>query len=107
MSYTELENTRITNLYYWNTECVFPFLTFAVLHEDEDDEFDVSTFTVPRYFNGTFQLPNLVVTENPSNQTVIDLEGKVSIWNNLLYRFIFIDHNLVFRNTNGGICLQT
>ncbi|XP_026197617.1 TPA-induced transmembrane protein [Anabas testudineus] len=49
----------------------------SVLHEDEDDEFDVSTFTVPRYFNGTFQLPNLVVTENPSNQTVIDLEGKL------------------------------
>ncbi|XP_039646925.1 TPA-induced transmembrane protein homolog isoform X2 [Perca fluviatilis] len=41
----------------------------SVIHEDEDENFDRSLFTVPRSFNGSFQLPNLVFTEELSTRS--------------------------------------
>ncbi|XP_044059137.1 TPA-induced transmembrane protein homolog [Siniperca chuatsi] len=35
----------------------------SAIHEDVDENFDSSLFEVPLYFNGSFQLPNLVFTE--------------------------------------------
>ncbi|XP_051252868.1 TPA-induced transmembrane protein homolog isoform X2 [Dicentrarchus labrax] len=39
----------------------------AASYKDPDEDFDPSLFKVPRYFNGSFQLPNLVFTEELSN----------------------------------------
>ncbi|TDH14677.1 hypothetical protein EPR50_G00023190 [Perca flavescens] len=41
----------------------------SVIYEDEDENFDRSLFTVPRSFNGSFQLPNLVFTEELSTHS--------------------------------------
>ncbi|XP_031153373.1 TPA-induced transmembrane protein homolog isoform X2 [Sander lucioperca] len=41
----------------------------SVIHEDEDENFDSSLFKVPRSFNGSFQLPNLVFTEKLSTRS--------------------------------------
>lgn len=34
----------------------------AAIHVDEDDIFDPSSFTFPRYFNGSFKMPNQLFT---------------------------------------------
>ncbi|CAB1451663.1 unnamed protein product [Pleuronectes platessa] len=35
----------------------------SAIHKDVDDKFDRSTFVIPLRFNGSFQLPNMVFTE--------------------------------------------
>ncbi|XP_058488932.1 TPA-induced transmembrane protein-like [Solea solea] len=57
----------------------------AALHEDVDDMFDPSLFIVPLNFNGSFQLPNQVFTEelfifssNESQTLSVDLQEKLS-----------------------------
>ncbi|KAG7479901.1 hypothetical protein JOB18_038393 [Solea senegalensis] len=57
----------------------------AALHEDVDDMFDPSLFIVPLNFNGSFQLPNQVFTEelfifssNESQTLSADLQEKLS-----------------------------
>ncbi|XP_059187945.1 TPA-induced transmembrane protein [Centropristis striata] len=59
----------------------------SLIHEDKDDNFDRSLFKVPRYFNGSFQLPNLqsnVSTEelltlfSNESQALTDLQGKLA-----------------------------
>lgn len=74
-------------------------------YEDQDEKFDVSTFTVPQYFNGTFQLPNLVFTEELSNLNssesqvlIADVEEKVSISNDVFNTFLLIGYNIVYSN---------
>ncbi|XP_034062894.1 TPA-induced transmembrane protein homolog isoform X2 [Gymnodraco acuticeps] len=42
---------------------IMSMLLCSVIHEDKDEIFDPSTFQVPQCFNGSFQLPNLVFTE--------------------------------------------
>lgn len=57
----------------------------AALHQDEDEAFDSSLFKVPRRFNGTFQMPNMVFSEElsdvSSNQSLAlaaELQDKLS-----------------------------
>ncbi|XP_028321400.1 TPA-induced transmembrane protein isoform X2 [Gouania willdenowi] len=57
----------------------------TVIHKDVDDEFDSSLFKFPRYFNGSFQMPNMVPTEdlynlssNESQNLTADLQKKLS-----------------------------
>ncbi|CAN9510931.1 unnamed protein product [Ophioblennius macclurei] len=57
----------------------------AATHEDEDEMFDRSSFKVLRYFNGSFQMPNMVFTEelfdfssNESQTLAADLQDKLS-----------------------------
>ncbi|KAM6931933.1 TPA-induced transmembrane protein homolog [Lycodopsis pacificus] len=56
----------------------------AAFHVDGDDNFDSSLFKVPRSFNGSFQLPNRVFTEelstlssNESQALAADLQEKL------------------------------
>lgn len=60
------------------------FSLWTVIHEDVDENFDRSLFKVPQYFNGSFQLPNLVFTEelstlssNESQALAAELQEKV------------------------------
>ncbi|XP_035479084.2 TPA-induced transmembrane protein homolog [Scophthalmus maximus] len=41
----------------------------SAIHKDVDEEFDRSSFNVSLYFNGSFQLPNLVFTEELSSES--------------------------------------
>lgn len=57
----------------------------SVIHDDVDENFDRSLFKVPQYFNGSFQLPNLVFTEelftissNESQTLAADLQEKLT-----------------------------
>ncbi|XP_074496498.1 TPA-induced transmembrane protein homolog isoform X2 [Sebastes fasciatus] len=57
----------------------------SVIHEDVDENFDRSLFKVPQYFNGSFQLPNLVFTEelstlssNESQALAAELQEKLT-----------------------------
>ncbi|XP_038548779.1 TPA-induced transmembrane protein homolog [Micropterus salmoides] len=57
----------------------------SVIHGDADEDFDASLFKVPRYFNGSFQLPNMVFTEElftpfskGSQQLTADLQEKLA-----------------------------
>lgn len=57
----------------------------SVIHEDADDKFDPSSFTIPRCFNGSFRLPARVFTEelltissNESRALAADLRQKVA-----------------------------
>ncbi|XP_039985836.1 TPA-induced transmembrane protein [Xiphias gladius] len=57
----------------------------SAVHEDADEKFDPSLFKVPRYFNGSFQLPHLVLTEelltpssNESQALTADLQEKLA-----------------------------
>lgn len=57
----------------------------SAIHEDVDENFDPSLFKVPQYFNGSFQLPNLVFTEelftlssNESQALAADLQEKLA-----------------------------
>ncbi|XP_031719520.1 TPA-induced transmembrane protein homolog isoform X1 [Anarrhichthys ocellatus] len=57
----------------------------AAIHVDGDENFDSSLFTVPRSFNGSFQLPNRVFTEelstlssNESQALAADLQEKLA-----------------------------
>ncbi|XP_041796813.1 TPA-induced transmembrane protein homolog isoform X2 [Chelmon rostratus] len=57
----------------------------SAVHEDVDDNFDPSLFKVPLHFNGSFQLPNLVFTEdhlalssNESQALAPNLEEKLA-----------------------------
>lgn len=57
----------------------------AAIHEDEDDKFDRLLFQVPVYFNGSFQMPNVIFTEelfdfssNESQKLAADLQEKLS-----------------------------
>ncbi|XP_070762300.1 TPA-induced transmembrane protein homolog [Enoplosus armatus] len=57
----------------------------SAIHEDVDENFDRSLFTVPRYFNGSFELPNLTFTEelltlssNESQALTADLQQKMA-----------------------------
>ncbi|CAJ1065146.1 TPA-induced transmembrane protein homolog [Xyrichtys novacula] len=43
---------------------IISLLLCSAIHEDKDEKFDPSLFKFPLYFNGSFQLPNLVYTEN-------------------------------------------
>lgn len=61
-----------------------PFPLWAVDCEDVDEKFDPLLFKVPLYFNGSFQLPNLVFTEelfslssNESQELAADFQEKV------------------------------
>ncbi|XP_033968801.1 TPA-induced transmembrane protein homolog [Trematomus bernacchii] len=42
---------------------IISMILCSVIHEDKDEIFDPATFKVPQCFNGSFQLPNLVFTE--------------------------------------------
>ncbi|XP_029302445.1 TPA-induced transmembrane protein homolog isoform X1 [Cottoperca gobio] len=46
---------------------IISLLLCSAIHEDPDDSFDSSLFKVPQYFNGSFQLPDLVFTEELFN----------------------------------------
>ncbi|XP_040901399.1 TPA-induced transmembrane protein homolog isoform X2 [Toxotes jaculatrix] len=57
----------------------------SAIHEDVDEKFDSSLFKVPRYFNGSFQLPSLIFTEdlldfssNKSQEYTADLQKKMA-----------------------------
>lgn len=57
----------------------------TVLYEDVDEKFDSSLFDVPRYFNGTFRLPNQNFTEeflslssNKSQEVAAELQEKLA-----------------------------
>lgn len=51
----------------FHTAVTLPVLTHfslcAAIHKDPDESFDPSLFKVPVYFDGSFQLPNLVFTD--------------------------------------------
>ncbi|XP_063763236.1 TPA-induced transmembrane protein homolog isoform X2 [Eleginops maclovinus] len=51
---------------------IISMLLCSVIHEDKDDIFDPSSFNVPQYFNGSFQLPNLVFKEELFNMSSIE-----------------------------------
>uniref|UniRef100_A0A4W6C9P0 SEA domain-containing protein n=2 Tax=Lates calcarifer TaxID=8187 RepID=A0A4W6C9P0_LATCA len=64
---------------------IISLLVCSAVHEDEDEKFDPSLFTVPRYFNGNFQLPNMVFTEelftlssNNSQALIAELQEKLA-----------------------------
>lgn len=57
----------------------------SVIHEDKDENFDRSLFRAPQYFYGSFQLPNLLFTEdflnrssNESQALTTDLQEKLA-----------------------------
>lgn len=57
----------------------------SLIYEDPDDNFDRSLFKVPQYFNGNFQMPNLVFTDelfihssNESQTLATDLQQKLA-----------------------------
>ncbi|XP_062329675.1 TPA-induced transmembrane protein [Osmerus eperlanus] len=57
----------------------------TVIHEDVDEKYDLASFTVPQYFNGSFQLPNMIFSaellSSQSNKTQplsIELQKKLS-----------------------------
>ncbi|XP_067102506.1 TPA-induced transmembrane protein homolog [Osmerus mordax] len=57
----------------------------TVIHEDVDEKYDLASFTVPQYFNGSFQLPNTIFSaellSSQSNKTQplsIELQKKLS-----------------------------
>ncbi|XP_028276012.1 TPA-induced transmembrane protein homolog [Parambassis ranga] len=61
----------------------------AAIHEDVDEKFDSSLFKVPRYFNGSFRLPNFVFTEElltPSSNKRQALAAELQNKLNDLYR---------------------
>lgn len=47
----------------------------SALHQDEDEKFDRSLFTVPRYFNGSFQVSSQPVSNK--TQVLADLQDQV------------------------------
>lgn len=57
----------------------------SAIYEDTDENFDPSLFKVPHYFNGSFQMPNQVFTEelshlssNESQALAADLQNKLA-----------------------------
>uniref|UniRef100_UPI0037E8DABC TPA-induced transmembrane protein homolog n=1 Tax=Semicossyphus pulcher TaxID=241346 RepID=UPI0037E8DABC len=63
---------------------IISLLVCSAIHEDVDERFDKSLFKCPLYFNGSFQLPNMVFTEEPFTQSfnesqtlAADLQGKL------------------------------
>ncbi|XP_008307302.1 TPA-induced transmembrane protein homolog [Cynoglossus semilaevis] len=64
---------------------LFSLWICSVIHEDVDEKFDPSLFQVPLHFNGSFQLPNQVFTEElftlSTNESIVlttDLEDKLA-----------------------------
>ncbi|XP_071352553.1 TPA-induced transmembrane protein homolog [Trachinotus anak] len=49
----------------------------SAIHEDPDEKFDPSLFKVPLYFNGSFQLPNIALSDSRETLTA-DLQDKLA-----------------------------
>ncbi|KAK2846699.1 hypothetical protein Q5P01_009698 [Channa striata] len=57
---------------------IISMLVCSAIHEDVDEKFDPALFTAPRCFNGSFQLPNMVFTEELSSNQSQELEVKLA-----------------------------
>ncbi|XP_034459331.1 TPA-induced transmembrane protein isoform X2 [Hippoglossus hippoglossus] len=64
---------------------ILSIVVCSALQEDVDDKFDSSLFEIPLRFNGSFQLPNMVFTEellilssNESQTLTAELQEKVA-----------------------------
>ncbi|XP_013868225.1 TPA-induced transmembrane protein [Austrofundulus limnaeus] len=79
----------------------------AALHEDEDEKFDRSLFTVPRHFNGSFQISSQPVSNE--TQVLVDLQDKLSdLYKSspALGRYFSQAHTFPFRNESAVVLYQ-
>ncbi|XP_069017380.1 TPA-induced transmembrane protein isoform X1 [Embiotoca jacksoni] len=87
---------------------IVSLLVCSAIHEDVDEKFDPSLFKVPQYFKGSFQMPNLVFTEelftlssNESQALAAHLQNELSdIYSSspALGRYFFKAETYAFRN---------
>lgn len=92
--------TELNEIIFWKVRvwmaiiCIFVLIAVVIIislavcsaiHPDVDEKYDPSLFTFPLYFNGSFQLPNMVFKEElftlslkESQTLAADLQGKLA-----------------------------